>query len=187
MALFGINTGARQEEICGLKWSWEQRVPELDTPEIRRTVFVLPGSATKNGEPRVLVLNDVAQSVIEEVRGQHRTYVFTYLDRNGERHRVARVNNQGWRAGRRRAAAKYEELFERECPAGFRKIRVHDAAHLRPETEGSRRELRGPAGPAGAQSSRMTTHYSAAEIGNLVAAANRATNSHELEPSTPAL
>ena len=68
MALFGINTGARQEEICGLKWSWEQRVPELDTAAIRRTVFVLPGSATKNGDPRVLVLNDVAQSVIEDVR-----------------------------------------------------------------------------------------------------------------------
>ena len=31
----------------------------------------------------------------------------------------------------------------------------------------------------GHKSSRMTTHYSAAEIGNLVAAANRATNSHE--------
>ena len=180
MALFGINSGARQEEICGLKWSWEQRVPELDTPEIRRTVFVLPGSATKNGEPRVLVLNDVAQSVIEEVRGQHRTYVFTYLDRNGERHRVARVNNQGWRAGRRRAAAKYKEVFERECPAGFRKIRVHDMRH----TFGRRLRAAGVSFEdrqdlLGHKSARMTTHYSAAEIGNLVAAANRATNSHE--------
>ena len=54
-----------------------------------------------------------------EVRVQRRTYVFTYLDRNGERHRVAGVNNQGWRAARRRAAAKYKELFERDCPAGF--------------------------------------------------------------------
>ena len=27
MALFAVNTGARQEEICGLKWRWEQRVP----------------------------------------------------------------------------------------------------------------------------------------------------------------
>jgi hypothetical protein len=50
---------ARQEEICGLKWRWEQRVPELDTPSIQRTVFVLPGSVTKNGEPRVLVLHVV--------------------------------------------------------------------------------------------------------------------------------
>jgi hypothetical protein len=46
-------------------------------PAIQRTVFVLPGSVTKNGEPRVLVLNDVAQAVIEDVRCQHRTYVFT--------------------------------------------------------------------------------------------------------------
>ena len=47
MALFAVNAGTRQEEICGLKWLWEQRVPELDTPAIQRTVFVLPGSVTK--------------------------------------------------------------------------------------------------------------------------------------------
>ena len=114
------------------------------------------------------MLNDVAQSVIEEVRVQRRTYVFTYLDRNGERHRVARVNNQGWRAGRRRAAAKYKEVFVRECPAGFRKIRVHDMRHTfgrRLRAAGvsfeDRRDL------LGHKSSRMTTHYSAAEIANL--------------------
>jgi integrase len=143
-------------------------------------VPVHPGSATKDEEPRVLVLNDVAQSVIDKVRGQHRTYVFTYLDRNGERHRVTRVNNQGWRAGRRRAAAKYKETFERECPAGFLKIRVHDMRH----TFGRRLRAAGVSFEdrqdlLGHKSARMTTHYSAAEIGNLVAAANRATNSHE--------
>lgn len=129
MALFGINTGARQEEICGLRWSWEQRVPELDTPDIRRTVFVLPGSVTKNEEPRVLVLNDVAQSVIESVRGEHRIYVFTYPDRQGVRHRIGKMNNHGWRAARRRAAARYKEVLERECPMGFRRIRVRDLRH----------------------------------------------------------
>ncbi|HEV8018699.1 MAG TPA: hypothetical protein VGP32_09105 [Steroidobacteraceae bacterium] len=120
MALFAVNTGARQEEICGLKWRWEQRVPELDTPSIQRTVFVLPGSVTKNGEPRVLVLNDVAQAVIEEVRRQHRTYVFAYQDRHGQRDRVGRINNKGWRAARRRAAARYTETLERECPRASR-------------------------------------------------------------------
>jgi integrase len=179
MALFGINTGARQEEICGLKWSWEQRVPELDTPAIRRTVFVLPGSVTKNGEPRVLVLNDVAQSVIEEVRGEHRTYVFTHLNRHGERHRIARINNHGWHAARRRAAVRYKEVFKRECPMGFRKIRVHDMRH----TFGRRLRAAGVSledrqDLLGHKSSRITTDYSAAEIGNLVTAANLATKSH---------
>ena len=30
----------REKEVCQLRWEWEQRVPELDTPEIKRTVFV---------------------------------------------------------------------------------------------------------------------------------------------------
>ena len=180
MALFAVNTGARQEEICGLKWRWEQRVPELDTPSIQRTVFVLPGSATKNGEPRVLVLNDVAQAVIEEVRRQHQTYVFTYQDRYGLRNRVGRINNKGWRAARRRAAARYTETMDRECPAGFKSVRVHDLRHtfgrrLRAAGVGleDRQDL------LGHKSSRMTTHYSAAELGNLLSAANLATKSRE--------
>jgi len=71
----------------------------------------------------------VAQAVIEEVRRQHRTYVFTYQDRYGQRNRVGSINNKGWRAGRRRAAARYQETLERECPAGFRSVRVHDLRH----------------------------------------------------------
>jgi integrase len=180
MALFAVNTGARQEEICGLKWRWEQRVPELDTPSIQRTVFVLPGSVTKNGEPRVLVLNDVAQAVIEEVRRHHRTYVFTYQDRHGQRNRVGRMNNKGWRAARRRATAQYNETLERESPTGFKSVRVHDLRHtfgrrLRAAGVGleDRQDL------LGHKSSRMTTHYSAAELGNLLSAANLATKSRE--------
>jgi hypothetical protein len=88
-------------------------VPELDTPAIQRTVFVLPGSVTKN---------DVAQAVIEEVRRQHWTYVFTYQDRQGQRNRVGRMNNKGWRAGRRRAAVRNREVLERECPMAFKRI-----------------------------------------------------------------
>lgn len=179
MALFGINTGARQEEICGLKWIWEQRVPELDTPTIQRTVFVLPGSVTKNSEPRVIVLNDVAQSVIEDVRGEHPTYVFTHRNRKGTRDRIGTINNQGWKAARRRAAARYKDVLKRECPMGFRSIRVHDMRH----TFGRRLRAAGVSledrqDLLGHKSGRITTEYSAAEIGNLVAAANLSTISH---------
>jgi len=66
-----------QKEVCHFRWEWEQRVPELDTPEIRRTVFVLPEWVTKNKEARVVVLKDVAQRIVHELRGQHPTYVFT--------------------------------------------------------------------------------------------------------------
>jgi hypothetical protein len=38
MALFKVNTGTREQEVCGLKWSYEVKVPELDT-----SVFLTPG------------------------------------------------------------------------------------------------------------------------------------------------
>jgi integrase len=154
-------------------------VPELDMPDIRRTVFVLPGSVTKNGEPRVLVLNDVAQSVVEAARGDHGTYVFTHLNRQGVRHRIGKMNNHGWRAARRRASARYKDMLERECPMGLRRVRVHDLRH----TFGRRLMAAGVSledrqDLLGHKRSRITTDYSAAEIGNLVAAANLATKSH---------
>ena len=31
MALFKVNTGCRDQEVCGLRWEWEVAVPELDT------------------------------------------------------------------------------------------------------------------------------------------------------------
>jgi hypothetical protein len=37
MALFDVNTGLRASELCGLRWSCEIQVPELDT-----SVFMLP-------------------------------------------------------------------------------------------------------------------------------------------------
>jgi integrase len=72
MALFAVNTGTRQEEVCGLKWEWECSIPELNT-----TVFIIPGRKVKNNEDRVVVLNRVARSIVDELRGQHATYVFT--------------------------------------------------------------------------------------------------------------
>ena len=72
MALFDVNTGLRSAELCGLRWSWEIQVPELDT-----SVFMLPEEMTKNGEERIVVLNRIARSVVESERGKHREYVFT--------------------------------------------------------------------------------------------------------------
>jgi integrase len=37
MVEFAVNTGARDENVCGLRWSWEVPVPEL-----KRSVFVIP-------------------------------------------------------------------------------------------------------------------------------------------------
>jgi integrase len=75
MALFKVNTGCRQEEVCQLKWDWECQVPELGT-----SVFIIPAGWVKNREDRLVVLNSVAKSVIDEVRGQHAEaeHVFVY-------------------------------------------------------------------------------------------------------------
>lgn len=72
--LFALNTGAREQEICQLRWEWEIHLPELET-----SVFVLPDWMTKNNEVRVIVLNSVATSVINSQRGNHPSRVFTYL------------------------------------------------------------------------------------------------------------
>jgi integrase len=185
VALFKVNTGLRMRELCSLRWEWEQRIPELDTPEIKRTVFVLPESVTKNQEARVVVLNDVAQSIVEEARSQHPEFVFTFVNRKGKRVAFTRLTNSGWRAARRRAAARYEEELKKPTPPGFARVRVHDLRHtfgrrLRKAGVGleDRQDL------LGHRSGRMTTHYSAAEIGNLLEAVNRMEKSRESPAST---
>jgi integrase len=78
-----------------------------------------------------------------------------------------------------RGAAIYKEVLERECPMGFRRIRVHDLRH----TFGRRLRAAGVSledrqDLLGHKRSRIATDYSAAEIGNLVKAASLATKSH---------
>ena len=164
MALFKINTGCREQEVCGLRWDWEIRVPELET-----SVFIIPDTQVKNGNERLVVLNEVARSVIDGQRGIHPEFVFTYQD-----HRVTRMLNSAWKRTRQQAAEKYPTVFDRDCPEGFRAFRVHDLKH----TFGRRLRATGVSFEdrqdlLGHRSSRITTHYSAAELQNLIEAANR--------------
>jgi integrase len=164
MALFKVNTGLRQAEVACLRWEWEVEIPELHT-----SIFVIPREHTKLELDRYVVLNRIARSIIESCRGEHPEVVFTY-----EGHPVEKLYNSGWKAARRRAAMRYKEVLNRPCPAGFRAIRVHDLKH----TFGHR--LRG-AGVSfedrkvllGHKTQDVTTHYSAAEIGLLIAATER--------------
>ncbi|ANO52149.1 tyrosine-type recombinase/integrase [Woeseia oceani] len=150
MALFKVNTGCREQEVCSLRWEWEIEVPELDT-----SVFLIPEEKVKNGEERLVVLNRVARSVVESVRGEHDTYVFTYCGR-----RLKRMNNSAWRRARNKA--------------GLPQVRVHDMKH----TLGRRLRAAGVSFEdrqdlLGHKSGRITSHYSAAELGNLIEAANK--------------
>src|SRR5208283_4586455 len=100
-----VNTGCRDQEICKLKWDWEVNIPEL-----RTTVFIIPKEKVKNREDRLVVLNSIAGSVIEEVRGIHEEYVFTYKGKP-----LQRIYNRAWRQARERA--------------GLPQVRVHDLKH----------------------------------------------------------
>ena len=65
MALFAVNTGCRDAEICNLEWQWEVAVPELGT-----SVFIIPGWRVKNGADRRCRPQSDCQS---RGRGQART------------------------------------------------------------------------------------------------------------------
>jgi integrase len=150
MALFKVNTGCRDAEVCGLKWAWEVPVPELDT-----SVFLIPGAKVKNGDERLVVLNRVAKSVVDSVRGEHEEYVFAYRGRP-----IETMHNTGWQEARKRA--------------GLPHVRVHDLKH----TFGRRLRAAGVSFEdrqdlLGHRSGRITTHYSAAELANLIEAANK--------------
>lgn len=159
MALFKVNTGCREQEICQLQWEWEIQVPELNT-----SVFIVPSyilrdgkqkQLVKNGHDRLVVLNDIARSVIDNMRGSHGRFVFTYKGKP-----LSRMNNSAWRRAR--------EL------AGLTDVRVHDLKHTfgrRLRSAGVNFEDRQDL--LGHKSGRITTHYSAAELHNLLAAANK--------------
>jgi integrase len=164
MALFKVNTGLREHEVVSLRWDWEVKVPELET-----SVFVIPKTHVKNGLDRYVVLNRIARSVIESCRGEHRELVFTE-----EGQGVTKIYNSGWKAARRRASERYEREFGVACPPGFRRVRIHDLKH----TYGYRLRAAGVQFEdrqllLGHKAAHVTTHYSAADIGNLTAASEK--------------
>lgn len=72
-------------------------------------------SGVKNGEERLIVLNKVALSIINEQRGQHPKWVFSYKDSA-----LHRMNGSAWRKARVRAADKWEEINGMPAHPGFR-------------------------------------------------------------------
>ena len=153
--LFAINTGCREQEVCQLRWDWEVGVQDIGT-----SVFVLPESITKTSTERVVVLNAVARRVVESRRGIHKEFVFTYRGNP-----VSKLNNTAWKRAWREADLPTEQ--------GILKG-VHNLRH----TFG--RRLRG-AGVAletrkallGHAIGDITTHYSAAELSELLDASEK--------------
>ena len=100
------------------------------------------------------MLNGTALKVINEVRGQHPEYVFTF---NGKP--TARMLNSAWLRARKKVGLG---------------VRVHDLKH----TFGRRLRAAGVSFEdrqdlLGHRSARITTHYSSAELRNLLDATNK--------------
>lgn len=165
MLLFALNTGARDENVCGLKWEWEVPVPDAG-----RSVFVVPASEFKGKRDHVLILNDVAWRIVDSQRGKHSGYVFVYR-REREKNlalepvmmyrRIETMNNtafQSWRS-----------------EVGLSGVRIHDLRHTYASRlreagvpEEDRNLLLGHAG-----GERMAQHYAASTVQRLVEQANK--------------
>jgi integrase len=161
MALFAVNTGCRDQEVCRLRWAWEAKIPEA--PHLM--LFIIPSEFVKNGENRLVLCNDIARSVIEAQRGKHPTHVFNFRGKA-----VSRMLTTGWRSARKRVGLA---------------VRVHDLKH----TFGRRLRSAGVSFEdrqdlLGHRSGRITTHYSSAELQNLYEATNKVC---EVRQNGPAL
>jgi integrase len=149
MALFDLQTGARDAVVCGLRWEWEIPVPELGI-----SVFEVPRKAVKGQQrSRILVCNSVAQSIIESVRDEHPYFVFVYSERRKRRKPgpVETMNNTAWQRARQEA--------------GLADLHVHDLRHtvgMRLREAGVREET--IADILWHNRRGMTAHYSMAQI-----------------------
>jgi len=151
MVLFKVNTGCREQEVCGLRWEWEVKIPSLNT-----SVFVVPWQAgVKNGEDRVVVLNAIAMAAVNRSRARSSEFVFPVDGRRRER-----MNCSAWRTARKKV--------------GLDSVRIHDLKH----TCGARLRMAGVQletrkSLLGHTTRDITSHYSAAEIGNLLEAVEK--------------
>jgi integrase len=146
----------------------------VKVPELYTSVFVIPKDYVKNGEERLVVLNRVARSVVDSLRGLHPTHVFVRVPKNGAAQPVTKMYNTAWKSARERAANIWAERHGERAPEGFRNVRVHDLKH----TFGRRLRAAGVTFEdrqdlLGHKSGRITTHYSQAELSNLIAAAEK--------------
>lgn len=178
MALYKVNSGCRGQEVCKLRWDWEIRVPELNT-----SVFLIPAgfggrsekAGVKNGDERLVILNKVAMNIIDKQRGLHKELVFPYgqPDQFGAT-AMHRMNDSAWRKARKRAADKWEKANQSPAHLGFRSFRIHDLKHTfgrRLRAAGVTLEDRNIL--LGHKNGSITSHYSTAELGQLIEAANK--------------
>lgn len=165
-ALFAVNTGCREQEVCQLRWDWEVAVPQLDT-----SVFLLPSEFTKTSVERVVVLNSIAEQVVESQRGEHPERVFSYRGRG-----LSKLRTSGWV----RAWERAELPMQKGILKGVHNLRHTAGRRLR--SAGVPLETRKAL--LGHSNGDITTHYSAAELGELMRAAEKLVDRSETDSPT---
>jgi len=156
MALFAVNTGLRESNVCGLEWAWE-----VPVPEVGRSVFVIPPEAFKSKRAHVVILNDAAWSIVQAQRGLDPIWVFPHRGRP-----MSTMNNTAWQRVRREA--------------GLCAVRIHDLRH----TFGCRLRAAGVSAEdrealLGHANHSMAGHYASADVGRLLKQANLVLNRQE--------
>ena len=154
-ALYAVNTGCREQEVCQLRWDWEVDVPDMET-----SIFILPESITKTSTERVVVLNTIAQRVIESRRGIHKEFVFTYRGNP-----TGKLNNTAWK----RAWKKAKLPTEQGIMKGVHNLRHSFGRRLR----GAGIPLETRKALLGHAVGDITTHYSAVELSELLEAVEK--------------
>ena len=162
MSLFKVNTGLREQGVCWLRWDWEVKIPELNT-----SIFITPGkrvqyedglwAGEKNKEDQIVVLNQVARAVIEAQRGLHPVYVFPF--KGG---RIGHIHNTAWKNAWRKAGFPVD---------GTHNKGPHNLKHTfgrRLRSAGVSLETRKVL--LHHKSGDITTHYSGAELAELISA-----------------
>lgn len=165
MVLFALNTGARDDNVCGLRWAWERQVPEL-----KRSVFLIPPEHFKSDRHHVLILNDVAWRIVEECRGMHSDFVFVW-----RRERVVNVDQPPVMAYAPIGTMNNTGYQNAREAVGLEDVRVHDLRHTfsaRLRDAGVAEEDRSLL--LGHAIEGMAQHYATATVARLIDQANKA-------------
>ena len=155
MCLFKVNSGCRENEVCQLRWQW------LVQREDGIWYFEIPSEFVKNRMRRVVILNDLAKSVIRRQVGKNFEFVFVYKGQP-----VKKMNTSAFREARKRAAQKFPNLIN----TGIHSLKHTYGARLRAAgvPEEDRNFLTGHKGRMS-----MTTYYSAPELMKMLEYSNR--------------
>ena len=84
-----------ESNICGLRWTWEVRVPEVG----RTRSSFRPRRSRPSAH--VVILNDAAWSIVEAQRRVHPDYVFAY-----RRKPIHSMNNTAWQNTKKRSVSR---------------------------------------------------------------------------------